>query len=67
MIHLGYGALRAINNDGYIRSANATAFQTFYESGAFYLNFNKYTTYPSNGPFGRYYGFPVRCLVILVP
>jgi len=64
----GYSVLRSFGRDSYVWSGIATSYNIVTPSSAKAYNFvfNVLGIYPSNGPWERYYGFPVRCLVYVV-
>ena len=66
-VDLATGALRDFGINGYdwSRSAMASGAGTW-GAKAYYLGFRASGVNPSGGPNNRYFGFPVRCLVILV-
>ncbi len=64
--NLDYGSLRNFGNGGWDWSRSSVAYSSDTSAGAYYLLFNAGTVYPSHGPDNRWFGFPVRCLVILV-
>ena len=47
---------------GFIWSSTATAFTDSTHAGVYYLAFWAPDLEPSNGPYDRWHGFPVRCL-----
>ena len=62
-VNLNNSALRNFGLVGYGWSRSSVAYSSATSANAYYLLFNADTVYPSFGPFNRYYGFPVRCLV----
>ncbi len=63
-VPLHIGSLRNFGINGYDWSRIATAYGTgTWDALAYDLAFNAGTVYPSGGPYHRWDGFPVRCLV----
>ena len=62
-VYVDYGALRGYGESGWGWSRSAVAYGSATSAFAYQLYFNPSVVHPSNGPFYRYYGFPVRCLV----
>ncbi len=63
-VGLGNGSLRNFGSPGRDWSRSAVAYGVgTWAANAYYLEFDAGTVYPSFGPYGRSYGFPVRCLV----
>ena len=52
--HAGYG--------GDYRSSRAATYESNILATTIYFAFNNINTITSNGPYGRFYGFPLRCL-----
>ncbi len=48
------------------RSAGSWSNNDTWSANAYYLGLYSGESYPSRGPFARWLGLPVRCLVILV-
>ena len=65
-VRLDHGALRRSGESGWGWSRSAVAYGSATSANAYPLYFNPSVVNPSNDPDLRYYGFPVRCLVILV-
>ena len=65
-VPLNNGALRGYGESGWGWSRSAVAYGSATSANAYPLYFNPSVVNPSNGPDLRYYGFPVRCLVILI-
>ncbi len=64
-ISLNNGILRNLGILGHNRSANTGVYSSPISAHAYYLKFDALNVDPSNSN-QRWYGFPVRCLVILV-
>lgn len=61
-VGLHYGSLRSFGIYGYDWSSSSVASTSVASATAYYLGFYASGVYPSGGPNGRWYGFPVRCL-----
>ena len=59
---MGNGYQRYTGFDERIWSSLAAAYTNSASATAYYFIFTGSRIYPSNGPGGRYEGFPVRCL-----
>ena len=62
-INLNFGALRGYGESGWGWSRSAMAYRSATSANAYLLVFNPSVVAPSYGPYLRWYGFPVRCLV----
>ena len=62
-VYLNNGSLRYFGLSGYGWSRSSVAYSSATSANAYHLDFNAGTVYPSFGPFNRWVGFPVRCLV----
>ena len=66
-IDLRLGSLRPLGSSGFDWSCSAVAHETeAWGDRAYHLSFDSSTVYPSDSPYHRWDGFPVRCLVILI-
>ena len=62
-ISLNNGSLRDSGLIGYDWSRSAVAYYSATSANSYWFDFNSSVSRPSYGPFNRYFGFPVRCLV----
>ncbi len=62
-VALNDGALRLFGVSGYDWSRSSVAYSSATSATAYLLAFNAGTVYPSYGPYTRWLGLPVRCLV----
>ena len=62
-VTLDYGALRGYGESGWGWSRSAVAYGSAASANAYPLYFNPSVVNPSYGPYNRWRGFPVRCLV----
>ncbi len=65
-LHLSYKALKSLGSDGSAWSNTSKLYSTAFIANAYVFGFNQAGTDPSSGPWERWLGRPVRCLVILV-
>ena len=65
-VDLNNGSLRFSGGVGYDWSRSAVAYSSATSAYSYWFEFTASESRPSTGPFNRYFGFPVRCLVILV-
>ena len=66
LVYLVYGSLRRFGFYGYDWSNTSMTYWSATDTSAYSLNFSPSGIYPSDGPYDRWYGFPVRCLVYYV-
>ena len=64
-ISLIIGRLRAAGNGGFGWPSSAVAYTSVTSATAYYLGFYTTNVGPSDGPYHRWNGFPLRCLVPL--
>ncbi len=57
------GALRGYGESGWGWSRSAVAYGSATSANAYPLYFGPSVVYPSHGPYDRWDGYPVRCLV----
>ena len=62
-VDLNNGSLRFSGGVGYDWSRSAVAYSSATSASSYWFDFNSSVSRPSTGPFNRYFGFPVRCLV----
>ena len=61
-----YGALRGYGESGWGWSRSAVTYTSATSASIYPLYFSASAINPSNGPYTRWYSFPVRCLVYIV-
>ena len=66
LVGLDYGSLRHSGRIGYDWSRSAVAYSSASSASSYWFEFTASESRPSTGPYDRYHGCPVRCLVILV-
>ena len=62
-ISLNNGSLRDSGLIGYDWSRTSVAYYSATSANSYWFDFNASESRPSYGPYSRWYGFPVRCLV----
>ena len=66
VVYVDYGSLRDFGRYGHDWSRSISTYSSPTSANAYLLYFNPSDVAPSLGPYNRWLGFPVRCLVILV-
>ena len=62
-VHLGYGSLRFSGDVGYGWSRTSVAYSSATSANSYWFEFASSESRPSYGPYPRWLGVPVRCLV----
>ena len=62
-IDLGHSDLRSAGLDGTVRSRTSAGYTSPSAANNYYFYINATESRASHGPYPRYFGFPVRCLV----